>query len=226
MQIINGPEGALYIADLHGGGDHGRIYRIIPDRFRQPKLPQLGKATTYELVAALAHTNGWYRDTAARLLFERRDPAAVSLLTNMLRNSRLPLARLHALHSLAGMAALNESHVIKGLTDLDERLREHAVLLSEMLVRNGAVSDTLWGQLKSLAGDPSIRVRYQLAFTLGEILRPEQISALAQLIQRDPTNRWMQAAVLPPPDLPPRSAARGRRTCGPVRGTRAPLHIP
>src|SRR2546426_228731 len=75
MQIINGPEGALYIADLHGGGDHGRIYRIIPDRFRQPKPPQLGKATTYELVAALAHTNGWYRDTAARLLFERRDPA-------------------------------------------------------------------------------------------------------------------------------------------------------
>jgi len=116
-------------------------------------------------VANLASPNGWHSDTAARLLYEWRDPASVSLLTSMFNNSRLPLARLRALHCLDGLGALNEAQIIKGFRDADERVREHAVLLSERLPRNGVVSDLVWNQLKSLAGDPAIRVRYQLAFT-------------------------------------------------------------
>jgi putative membrane-bound dehydrogenase-like protein len=195
-QIINGPEGGLYIADMREGGNHGRIYRIVPSDFRQTRFPSLGQAKAYDLAASLAQTNGWMRDTAARLLHERRDPAAIPLLTNVLNNSRVPTARLHALHTLDGLNGLNEALVLRGLRDPDEHVREHAVLLSERLLKEGVISETLWAQLKLLAGDPAARVRYQLAFTLGSIRRPDRVLLLSQIIRRDPTDRWVESAVL------------------------------
>jgi hypothetical protein len=35
---------------------------------------------TAELVATLEHSNGWHRETASRLLFERQDKSAVPLV--------------------------------------------------------------------------------------------------------------------------------------------------
>ena len=144
----------------------------------------------------LSHPNGWQRDTAARLLFERRDPAAAPLLANMLASSRVPLARLHALHVLDGLGALNQTHVLTGLRDQDERVREHAVLLSEKLVKGGALADALWNQLRLMAADPSIRVRFQLAFTVGELRRPDRPQVLTGILWRNPDNLWINAAVL------------------------------
>ncbi len=48
VQVINGPDGALYVADMQDGAERGRIYRIIPERLKHSKLPQLGKAKTYD----------------------------------------------------------------------------------------------------------------------------------------------------------------------------------
>ncbi len=196
MQLINGPEGAIYVADLHGGGEVGRIYRIVPESFKQGNAPQPGRAATREVVALLAHTNGWSRDTGSRLIYEWRDQAAVPLLTNMFNNSRLPIARLHALHALDGLKALSETIVLRGLRDADERVREHAVLVSERLIQTGVISDTVWNQLRTMGGDASARVQFQLACTLGEIRRSERNLVLAQILRRHLGNPWMQTAIL------------------------------
>jgi putative heme-binding domain-containing protein len=196
MQIVNGPDGALYVADQQEGGKGGRIFRIVPATFKPPKPPRLGKATTYDLVAMLSHPSGWQRDTAARLLYERRDPAATALLGSMVDNSRVPLARLHALHVLDGLGALKDAHLLRALRDQDERVREHAVLLSEKLVKGGILTGPLWDQLRLLAADPSIRVRYQLALTAGEIRRPDRAQVLRDIVWRDPDNLWLRAAIL------------------------------
>ena len=195
VQIVNGPDGALYVADRSDAKDRGRIYRLVPAGFKPPKPPRLGKATAYELAAMLSHPNGWQRDTAGRLLYERRDPKAVQPLASLLANSRVPLARLHALHALDGLGALTPERVLLGLRDADGRIREHAVLLSEKLLGAGPLPDSLWDQLRLLAADPSVRVRYQLAFTVGELRRPDSAQVLAALFLRDPTNAWTQAAV-------------------------------
>lgn len=195
-QIVNGPDGALYVADRQDRSDHGRIYRIVPENFRRPALPQLGKASTYELVSDLAHADGWHRDTAARLLFERGDPAAIPLLTNMADHARLSLARLQALHTLSGLDALRQTQELRALSDPDPLLREHGVRLAEKLLTNGIPSDELWNALKPLATDPSIRVRYQLALTLGAVGLSEKPSILAQILKQDLANPWIQTAVL------------------------------
>lgn len=195
MQVVNGPEGALYIADQRGGHGDGRIYRIVPRFYAPGKLARLGKYAAYGLVATLASNNGWQGDTAERLLYERREPGGPALLTNMVLNSHLAPARLHALHALDGLGALNEPFVLAALQDTDEWVREHAVLLAEKALTNGSCSDALWQQLTGLVLDPAIRVRYQLAFSLGEIQRPERPQVLADLLRRESDNPWMRAAV-------------------------------
>ena len=196
VQAVNGPDGALYIVDMQNGDDRGRIYRVVPTNFKQAKPPELGKARIYDLVAALASNNGWYCDTAGRLLYERRDASAVPLLTNMLNNSRLPLARLRALHALDGLGALAEAQVVAALHDTDARVREHGVLLSERLMTNGLVAGTLWSELKGLTADAAIRVRYQLAFTAGQAARPDKTVVLEELLRRDLADPWMRNAIL------------------------------
>jgi putative membrane-bound dehydrogenase-like protein len=196
VQVVNAPDGALYVVARQEGGTGGRICRVVPASFKPPRPPRLGKAKTYDLVATLSHPNGWQRDTAARLLYERRDPAAVALLGDMLAKSSAPLGRLHALHVLDGLGALSEAHVLKALRDPDARVRQHAVLLSERLVKDGALADALWDQLRLLAADPSVRVRCQLALTVGEIRRTDSAQVLAGILWRDPGYLWMRAAIL------------------------------
>jgi len=195
VQIVNGPDGVLYIADFRDGGESGRILRIVPDNFKQPKPPQLGKAKTYDLAATLAHADGWHRDTAARLLCEKRDPAAIGLLTNMVNNARIPVARLHALATLDAAGGLNEAVVLKGLRDAEPPVRERAVLLCENLAVNGNVSDTIWNQLRLMSNDLSPSVRYQLALTLGEIRHQGRPQLLAQMLGRGGNDLYMQTAI-------------------------------
>ena len=196
VQLMDGPDGALYVVDRQEGQDRGRIYRIVPSAYKRSKSPELSKAKTLELVSALASPNGWHRDTAARLLFERKDPAGAPYLSDMLTNSRSPLARIHALRALDGTEALREGHLLRALGDADPRVREQAVWLTERVVTNGATSDQLWSQLKSLASDPALRVRYAVAFAVGNIRRPDKPQALADVLRRDMGNPWVQTAVL------------------------------
>jgi len=218
VQFANAPDGTLYIADmyreviehpwsipqsikqhldLNSGNDRGRIYRIVPDGFKQPKLPRLGQAGTSELVTTLEHSNGWHRDTAARLLYERQDKAAVPGLKTLCRSSKSPLGRMHALCALDGLGSLDSDTLLGAMADRDERVREHAVRLSEIfLKRDDSGKHPLVERVMKLAADPSPSVRYQVAFTLGEIRGMEKINGLAEIARRDAESAWVQAAVL------------------------------
>jgi putative membrane-bound dehydrogenase-like protein len=112
VYMANAPDGTLYIADMYrqiieaagipdeivkhldlsAGRDMGRIYRIVPENFKQPPLPRLSRASLAEQVATLEHPNGWHRDTTARLLYERNDRAASPMLTNLLTKSKSSVA--------------------------------------------------------------------------------------------------------------------------------------
>src|SRR5678815_811497 len=214
--MANAPDGTLYVADMYrqiiealgipdeiakhldldAGADMGRIYRVIPAGFKQPPRPHLARASLAELVAALEHANGWHRDTAARLLYERNDRAGVPLLTKLIAQSKSPLGRLHALYALKGLGALEEGLLVQTLSDPDGVVREHAVRLSEGFLQNRAPSPELWKKLRKLASDPVIGVRYQLAFTLGEVRHPERLAALMEIARRDAAEPMMRAAVL------------------------------
>jgi putative heme-binding domain-containing protein len=68
--------------------------------------------------------------------------------------------------------------------------------LSEGLLQNGVPSRALWEKLRERASDPVIGVRYQLAFTLGEIRHPERVAVLTQIARHDSGEPMMRAAIL------------------------------
>jgi putative heme-binding domain-containing protein len=75
-------------------------------------------------------------------------------------------------------------------------VREHAVRLSERFIAARRPSDTLWQQLKARADDGDARVRYQLAFTLGEVRHDDVSNVLVALIKKDVELPWMHVAAL------------------------------
>ena len=210
VQFANGPDGCLYVADmyretiehpwsipesikkhldLNSGNNRGRIWRIAPKGFkaRQRKLP--GEMTTAELAGALGHANGWHRDTAARLLFERQDKSVVPILESMLAKAEQPEARIHALWALRGLGALKAGHVLTAL----KTAPRHGLRLAEEFAEDKKIE----AAALALAGHKSSAVRFQLALTASRLPESEnKAAALAQLIAKSGSDRWLLAGTL------------------------------
>ena len=109
VQMANGPDGCLWIVDMcreliegaaflppqilkhmdvASGVDRGRICAWCPLGTSRGH-PKLSKATTAELVALLEHPNGWHRDTASRLLYQRQDRSAMESLRQLAAASKV-----------------------------------------------------------------------------------------------------------------------------------------
>ncbi len=214
VNFVNAPDGTLHVVDMYreviehpwsipddikaqldleSGRDRGRIWRLTPPGFKAPPPPRLGKASTVQLVECLENPNAWWRETAHRLLFERQDQAAIAPLRKMLRMSKSPLARLHALWSLHGLESLTEDDLLCALKDEAPGLREHGVRLAEpRLTKSCPFCD----RIMELSRDPDERVRFQVAFTLGGVLEDPAVAALAAIARRDVLDDWVQLAVL------------------------------
>jgi len=213
VQFANAPDGCLYVLDmyreiiehpwslppgikkhldLNAGNDRGRIYRIVPEKFRRRDAVQLGKATTAELVKTLEHPNGWHRDTAARLIYERQDKSVVPQLHRVSEDSPSEFGRFHAFYALAGLSELNRTDVNIGLIDSSPAVRKHAVRLAERF-------PALWPEMARME-DTDIQVCYQLAFFLGAI--KDKAVSLSLLLRRNGQDPWMRAAVLSSLDTP------------------------
>ena len=117
----------------------------------------------------------------------------VGPLEQLSATAELPQARMHAMYALAGLKSLSPKVVLARLADDHPRVREHAVRLSEPLAQE---LPELRAKLYTLADDPDLRVRYQLAFTLGEFDDAGRYTALAAIARHDAADRWVRLAIL------------------------------
>jgi putative membrane-bound dehydrogenase-like protein len=207
-----GPEGALYLADMYRaviehpqfmpselqqrpdlrlGDNRGRIYRIVPKQFKRPGRPGLSSATTTELVAFLGHPNSWYRETAARLLNERQDLAAVEPLEALVKEHADPVTRSAALWALDGLGRCRPECIATALADASPRVREQGVELSEQYLDGDA---DLLKKVIALANDADERLRFQVALSLGGVTSAESVAPLANIAQT-PCDEWTRLAV-------------------------------
>ncbi len=187
------PEPIKMHLDLTSGHDRGRLYHLVPDGFQRRSKPALSNASTAELVSLLADRDAWWRETAQRLLIERNDPAATALLRELARSRPNALGRVHALWTLDALGTLTFEDVAPALTDSDANVREQAARLVEPFARTNQEQAK---PLLALAGDPDAMVRFQAAFSIGEVPGPKAVEALASLASRDAGSRWIRVAVL------------------------------
>lgn len=213
VNLYNAPDGTLYVLDMYrefiehpwsipddiharldltSGRDRGRIYRLAP-RGYQPggKRPALSGASAAELVEHLSNRNGWWRETAQRLLVERADRSADPALRKLLASSE-PLPALHALWTLEGLGALSDDDLNIALSHGAPRVREHAIRVAEHRL---AANPSLLRKALSLSEDDDSRVRFQLALSVGGLDDTVVVPCLAQLAARDGQDRWMPTAV-------------------------------
>ena len=213
VQFTNAPDGTLYAIDISreliegaaflppefmkyldplSGSKQGRIYRIAPRGFSTPATPNLGELATRELVSLLDHTNGWHRDTASRLIYQRQDSSAISSLRQLVKQGETAAGRFTALYTLQGLGALDESSVLAALIDSDAIVRAHALRVAESLV---AQSVAITNRFSNMTTDGDIQVRYQLAFSLGAAQGKTRYQALTRLALSDHQDKWMPVAI-------------------------------
>ena len=256
-----GPDGALYVVDMHRGviehpewipdqmeagvdlyegGDRGRIYRVAP----AGGLPAdaldpgpLDRSRSGDLIEALGRPNRWRRLTAQRLLVEEHgaDPpdSVVGALREILAAPGRPLARLHALWTLAGLATLDGEAVEALLGDPHPELRRNAVLALEELLRGGAAAGEespeagqagegqadpgeLAAVVVTLIADRDPGVRLQAMLTAGLLLEsngalgPEFRPAVAAAVVAAMALGEVEAASGPAAEAPARREERDR----------------
>jgi putative membrane-bound dehydrogenase-like protein len=211
----NGPDGALYIVDMYrkiidhpqyvpepnratldfeAGKERGRIYRVAARDWKADRKPfDLRRMSAGELSRTLEHPNAWWRETAQRLLIERRDRRAIPALRTLVRSGASGAARVHALWTLDGLKGLEPADVARALEDPTPGVRENAVRLAETRVRGSA---DLLARVVRLAEDADERVRFRAALALGESDDGRAIDALASIARRDGAVPWIRAAVL------------------------------
>jgi mono/diheme cytochrome c family protein len=116
-----------------------------------------------QLVAHLEHPNGWWRDTAQKLLVLRADKSVVPALEKMARSSKLDLARMHALWTLEGIGALTPEFVREKFKDENASVRRAAIRASETLYK--ASQTDLEKDISAMAADSDPDVAIQSMLT-------------------------------------------------------------
>jgi putative heme-binding domain-containing protein len=209
-----GPDGALYFADMYrlviehpeyfpdelkqrpdlrAGADKGRIYRIYPQNAQLRVVPKLNQLDTSGLVAALDSPNGWQRDTVQKMLVQSHDLKAVPGLEHVVKYCANPKARLQALCILQGLQSVSFSILMSALQDSHWAVRREAVVQSESRFSE---SPDLDKQFSATENDMDLRVRYQLAFSLGGWKGANAGEILGRLMLKDWQNEEMQTALL------------------------------
>jgi len=217
-----GPDGALYLLamqrsviehpdyipapvrsklDLRAGSDRGRIYRLAPATGLPFEKLNLTRMKNSELVPLLTHPEQWWRNTAQRLLLERRAVDTVTALRNLARDYQSALGRVHALFTLQGLGVLGPAELQSALQDGHPGVRENALRLAEPFI---AENHNLLGPALLLLNDPHPEVRYQAILTVGvSVGEPGFNPLIQQLIgyAGDPRIRLAVLAVLEPTQL-------------------------
>lgn len=156
VNLFNGPDGNMYIVDMHRGiiqdkaylspylKNHlakkkldtiigmGRILSVVKENSKRNETPNIEGMAISELVDLLKNSNGWLRDKAQQLLIYKGEDSAIQQLKTLVLNTNNSLAQVHALHTLNGLNALSFNFLEKTVfSDSKNSTIAHALVLLE-----------------------------------------------------------------------------------------------
>ncbi len=155
VNLIGGPDGAIYIVDMHRGImqhrayatpyyrkeiatkkldtllHEGRILRVKYKNKELDKIADLNKLPATELVSLLKSENGWIRDRAQQLLIFKHPKSVIPELEILAQDQQNVISAIHALHTLDGLNSLSFQFLKMIAGAKDPMLSAHALLLLE-----------------------------------------------------------------------------------------------
>lgn len=165
VSLNNGPDGAMYIVDMHRGviGHHaylspyfkkmareksldtivgqGRILKIQTESSSDSNHLDFESASDEHLLEYLGHSNGWVRDRAQQLLIAHGNLGLKDSLVALMRSSNNEVTQIHALYVLEGMNALDFHLLIDMATKGGDQLAAHAIVLLEEFANRKHIPD-------------------------------------------------------------------------------------
>ncbi len=220
VNLLTGPDGALYVIDFYRGiiqhrislttylRQHivkrgldkplalGRVWRIAPEGATVAPAKKLSQMSSAELVAELSSGNTWRRETAQRLLVEKGDVSLVAGLVEVAKHGAAPMGRVHALWTLEGMGAVRAEAVLAGMAHSDSRVRAAAVRVSEVLMASPDREAMIARWIELAAAEVSTEVQQQLVLSMGEAKMLDVDLAAAALASRAADTAFMQDALI------------------------------
>jgi len=195
VDIKPAPDGSLFVADfyeakighlVHNEGgidrDSGRIYRLAAKDATFRKPVDLNKKTSAELVELLKSDNRWERQTAQRLLGDRKDRSVLPVLQAILFETKgqPALEALWAIHLTGGF---DEAVALKALEHSEPAVRAWAVRL---LADDHRLGSSVSAKLVDLAPtESSVHVRSQWASSAKRLSAAEGLPVIRGLLTRD-----------------------------------------
>lgn len=203
VNTITAPDGTLYLVDMYRGvvqesawtrpGSYlreqilkynlqeefgrGRIYRVVHQDFKPGPQPHLLDETPSQWVEHLSHPNGWWRDTAQKLLVIRGDKSVVPQLVALAQPPHEVKARLHALWTLEGLEALALAQIEQALHDREPEIRKAGLRLGEPYLKNGDNANLLADATALLHdADPTVVIQSLLSLKHAEVPNARELA--------------------------------------------------
>lgn len=182
VNLHNGPDGGLYIVDMHRGViqhriyltsflrgqaldrgldkplNLGRIYRVVPEGKPRPAPVLPGGLEPAKLAPLLSHANGWVRDAAQQRLIWNQESGSVEAVRRLVAEGGDAATRLHALWTLEGLEALDERALARAVRDPDPKVSAAAIRLAAPFLGQGdsPVAKAFWEVSRGLALEPAM----------------------------------------------------------------------
>ncbi|MDQ6813165.1 MAG: cytochrome C, partial [Bacteroidota bacterium] len=160
VNTYTGPDGNLYIVDMHRGiiqqGNwtkpgsflrqkidergiaknvgNGRIYRLVYDGFKPQPQPKMLDESASKLITYLDHPNGWWRDNAQKQLIVLGDKSVVPTLKQIVAGQQATLAS-----PPSHLARIHALWTLEGMDAIDRDILYTAMKDENAHVRKTAV---------------------------------------------------------------------------------------
>ncbi|AWB68892.1 hypothetical protein C2869_02610 [Saccharobesus litoralis] len=222
VNLYTAPDGSLYIVDMYhgilqhkeflttylseqikarnldqGNNTMGRIYRL---RWAEKALgaqPQLANLSPSELVPFLSHANGWWRDTARRLIIEHaihnEVTTAAAKIQALIVNSDDEKTIINALWTLHGIDVVNLATLQPLLISGSQQVKVAAIAVSNKL--DVSEHQAFAKHLFALA-DSDYRVGLQVALNAGSIQSPLALQASKKVLDTYIGKPFVREAVM------------------------------
>jgi mono/diheme cytochrome c family protein len=220
VSLANGPDGSMYVVDMHRGIIQHTAYSS-PYYRKKAKASQIDTLVNYgrilkitaestktssfntdllkeNLLASLNHRNGWIRDRAQQKLIQNHTPSHIPLLENLFMVEEKSLAQLHALYVLEGTQQLSFDFLTKAALSRNPQVVTHSLVLLEGFVSQDH-SKNMLQLFTKLQGRNDIAINLYLASTLGswaKVSQQEFLPFIAQLLEKNYDNQILTEALI------------------------------